>query len=95
MEAAAKFLAGQDYKVSGLLGHSKSGTGVVLHASTYGTVPVIVVCAGRYDCKRGNCLLSSSHPDNHSQDFVYNFHMKLHPQGRGKGYPIEEVNCKK
>ena len=60
MESARELLASKGYKVTGLLGHSKSGSGVVVHAARYGKIPKVVICAGRFDHKRGACFAALS-----------------------------------
>lgn len=56
IDAAVKFLSGLGKTASGLLGHSKSGSSVLLYASKYGQIPRVVCVSGRYDHKRGEHL---------------------------------------
>lgn len=52
--SAKQFLEGQcGQRVTGLLGHSKGGDVVVLHAATHADIPRVVNVAGRYDLRDG------------------------------------------
>ena len=39
--------------MTGLVGHSKGGTGVILYAAAYDDIPRVVNVAGRFDNMRG------------------------------------------
>lgn len=49
------YLRSQGKKVTGLVGHSKAGTGVILYAAAYDDIPRVVNVAGRFDNMRGEC----------------------------------------
>lgn len=55
-----EYLRAQRKKVSGLVGHSKGGTGVILYAAAYNDIPLVVNIAGRFDNMkgRGHCPLA-------------------------------------
>ena len=53
IQSAYDLLRSNDYTVEGLLGHSKSGSGVLVHAAKYGNIPRVVVCSGRFNHQRG------------------------------------------
>ena len=53
IRAAVLYLRSQGRKVTGLLGHSKAGTGVILYAAAYDDIPRVVNVAGRYDNMQG------------------------------------------
>ena len=53
IRAAALYLRSQGKKVTGLVGHSKGGTGVILYAAAYDDIPRVVNVAGRFDNMRG------------------------------------------
>ena len=60
IRAAVLFLRSQGKKVTGLVGHSKGGTGVILYAAAYDDIPRVVNVAGRFDNMRGEhrgCLI--------------------------------------
>ena len=46
--------------MSGLVGHSKGGTGVILYAAAYDDIPLVVNIAGRFDNMRGRCYWPSA-----------------------------------
>lgn len=50
-----EYLRAQCRKVSGLVGHSKGGTGVILYAAAYDDIPLVVNIAGRFDNMKGRC----------------------------------------
>ncbi len=56
IRAAALYLRSQGKKVTGLVGHSKGGTGVILYAAAYDDIPRVVNVAGRFDNMRGNIM---------------------------------------
>ena len=47
------YLRAQGRSVSGLVGHSKAGTGVILYAAGYDDIPRVVNVAGRFNNMRG------------------------------------------
>ena len=53
MRAAVLYLRSKGKKVTGLLGHSKGGTGVILYAAAYDDIPRVVNVAGRFDNMQG------------------------------------------
>ena len=53
IRAAVLYLRSQGKKVTGLVGHSKGGTGVILYAAAYDDIPRVVNVAGRFDNMRG------------------------------------------
>ena len=53
IRAAVLYLRAQGRTVTGLVGHSKAGTGVILYAAGYDDIPRVVNVAGRYDNMRG------------------------------------------
>ena len=53
MRAAAEYLREQGRNVTGLVGHSKGGSGVVLYAGKYDNIPRVVNVSGRFDNQRG------------------------------------------
>lgn len=55
-----EYLRAQRRKVSGLVGHSKGGTGVVLYAAAYDDIPLVVNIAGRFDNMKGRCCCPSA-----------------------------------
>ena len=55
IRAAVLYLRAQGRSVTGLVGHSKAGTGVILYAADYDDIPRVVNVAGRYDNMRGKC----------------------------------------
>ena len=55
-----EYLRAQRRKVSGLVGHSKGGTGVILYAAAYDDIPLVVNIAGRFDNMKGRCYCPSA-----------------------------------
>ncbi|KAK9830936.1 hypothetical protein WJX81_007966 [Elliptochloris bilobata] len=53
MRAGVEWLRAQGLRALGLLGHSKSGSGVVLYAAKYDDVPRVVNVSGRFVMARG------------------------------------------
>lgn len=53
MRAATEYLREQRKNVSGLVGHSKAGSGVILYAAKYDDIPRVVNISGRFDNQRG------------------------------------------
>ena len=53
IRAAVLYLRSHSKKVTGLMGHSKAGTGVILYAAAYDDIPRVVNVAGRFDNMRG------------------------------------------
>ena len=53
IRAAVLYLRAQGRSVTGLVGHSKAGTGVILYAADYDDIARVVNVAGRYDNMRG------------------------------------------
>ena len=53
MHAAQQYLQSIGKTVSGLVGHSKAGSGVVLYAAKYDDIPRVVNISGRFDNQRG------------------------------------------
>ena len=62
IRAAVLYLRSQGKKVTGLVGHSKGGTGVILYAAAYDDIPRVVNVAGRFDNMRGEHHCSVSPP---------------------------------
>ncbi len=55
IRATVEYLRAQGKKVSGLVGHSKGGTGVILYAAAFDDIPRVVNIAGRFDNMKGGC----------------------------------------
>ncbi len=53
MRAAREHLRALGKEVTGLVGHSKAGSGVVLYAAKYDDIPRVVNISGRFDNLRG------------------------------------------
>ena len=53
MRAARQHLQSLGKQVSGLVGHSKAGSGVILYAAKYDDIPRVVNISGRFDNLRG------------------------------------------
>ncbi|OMO67281.1 hypothetical protein CCACVL1_20640 [Corchorus capsularis] len=53
LRAVIQHLSGENRVVSAILGHSKGGNVVLLYASKYQDIPMVVNVSGRYDLKRG------------------------------------------
>ena len=53
IRAAVLYLRSHSKKVTGLMGHSKAGTGVILYAAAYDDIPRVVNVAGRFNNMRG------------------------------------------
>ncbi|OMO91675.1 hypothetical protein COLO4_18191 [Corchorus olitorius] len=53
LHAVIQHLSGENRVVIAILGHSKGGNVVLLYASKYQDIPMVVNVSGRYDLKRG------------------------------------------
>ena len=60
MAAAAEYLENVGKKALGVMGHSKAGSGALLHAADYGSIPRIANVSGRFDHKRGDTSCTST-----------------------------------
>ncbi|KAB2077092.1 hypothetical protein ES319_A06G080000v1 [Gossypium barbadense] len=53
LHAVIQHFSGESHVVSAILGHSKGGNVVLLYASKYQDLRIVVNVSGRYDLKRG------------------------------------------
>lgn len=53
IRCAVDWLRNQGKKLAALTGHSKGGNDVLLYASKYDDIPLVINIAGRFDCKKG------------------------------------------
>lgn len=58
IDAAASYLESQSKIPSGLAGHSKGGSSVLLYSAKYGCIPRVANISGRFDHKRGDAPIS-------------------------------------
>ena len=56
IQAAVDFLRSQQEQAIGLLGHSKGGSSVLVHAAEHGGIARVVNVSGRFDHKQGRIL---------------------------------------
>ncbi|KAK3161098.1 hypothetical protein QOZ80_1BG0071790 [Eleusine coracana subsp. coracana] len=53
LHSVVSYLSQEKYDVTTVVGHSKGGDVVVLYASMYGDVPMVINLSGRFDLKKG------------------------------------------